>query len=143
MTRVWGELGVRETPGPDSTPRILEYDTATKLKATDDAVPWCAAFVCWVLEQSGWRSTKSARARDYEQWGLATQPRYGCVVVFWRGSLLSGNGHVGFYVDADAGVSITDQPGRIIVLGGNQGDAVSVEAFNPDRVLAYRWPVGV
>ncbi len=55
----------------------------------------------------------------------------GCVVVFER----AGGGHVGLVVGETAG-------GRLLVLGGNQGDAVSVAAFQRERVVAYRWPPG-
>lgn len=61
-----------------------------------------------------------------------THPVRGCVVVFER----KGGGHVGL-------VEGRDQFGRLLVIGGNQGDAVSLAAFETARVLGYRWPVGV
>lgn len=30
-----------------------------------------------------------------------------------------------------------------MVLGGNQGDVVSIKPFGRDRILGYRWPAGV
>jgi hypothetical protein len=53
----------------------------------------------------------------------------GCIVVFTR----EGGGHVGFVVGQD-------QQGNLLVLGGNQGDAVNVKAFPLARVSGYRWP---
>ena len=47
-----------------------------------------------------------------------------------------GGGHVGFVVGRDA-------TGNIMVLGGNQSDAVNVRAFPASRVTGYRWPTGV
>jgi hypothetical protein len=35
-----------------------------------------------------------------------------------------------------------DAAGNLLILGGNQGDAVNVRAFPRARVLAYRWPPG-
>lgn len=35
-----------------------------------------------------------------------------------------------------------DEQGRILCLGGNQGDKVSVAPFDEGRVLGYRWPLG-
>ena len=40
----------------------------------------------------------------------------------------------------------TEQPsdesasGNLMVLGGNQGDAVRISEFSLDRVIGYRWP---
>jgi hypothetical protein len=51
------------------------------------------------------------------------------VVVFER----KGGGHVGFLVG-------TDERGRLMVLGGNQGNSVNVAPFDRSRVLGYRWP---
>lgn len=127
------ELGVHETPGSDSTVRIIEYDAATTLKATDDAVPWCSSFACWVMLKAGIDNPRSASARSWLSWGNPIlKPRYGCVVIFERGP---GLGHVGFVVE--------DQGPTIKVLGGNQGNAVSLEDFPTYRVLGYRWPKGV
>lgn len=55
------------------------------------------------------------------------------MVVFWRGSRGGWLGHVGFYAGRDA-------QGRILVLGGDQGNAVSVRPYSADQLLGYRWP---
>jgi hypothetical protein len=55
----------------------------------------------------------------------------GAVLVFER----EGGGHVGFYVGED-GTSYH-------VIGGNQGDAVSVARIAKTRLVASRWPKGV
>ena len=47
-----------------------------------------------------------------------------------------GGGHVGFAVGKDTA-------GRLLVLGGNQGNAVSIAAFDVARAIGYRWPAGV
>lgn len=128
-------LGETEIPGIENNPIIVRmWDGITGLWR-DDETPWCAAFVHQVLTDMGLPSTRSAAARSYLRWGvqLAT-PAPGCVVVFSRpGS--SWSGHVGFV----AGV---DDMGRLLVLGGNQGNAVSVAPFARERVLGYRWPQG-
>ena len=33
-----------------------------------------------------------------------------------------------------------DKAGNLMVLGGNQGDAVSIRPFALSRVAGYRWP---
>jgi uncharacterized protein (TIGR02594 family) len=82
-----------------------------------------------VLERSGIRSTRSAAARSYATFGHALDaPILGCLVVLKR----RGGHHVGIYEGS--------HKGKLMLLGGNQGDAVSVDAFDADDVIAYRWP---
>lgn len=57
------------------------------------------------------------------------RPAYGCIVTFTR----KGGGHVGFVVGRDA-------KGNIMVLGGNQGDRVSIIPFGNNRNAQYYWP---
>lgn len=129
-----GELGVKEKPGPEDNPRVLEYHAATQLHATHDEVPWCSAFVNWTLMKAGKNRTQSAAARDWLSfgWPLA-EPRYGCLVILSRGDN-PVSGHVGFCIDC------SDDMKTIWLLGGNQHDAVSVAPFERWRVLGYRWP---
>lgn len=126
------EIGVREIPGEQDNPRIVEYQQATSLRATDDETPWCASFVNWCLQQAGIAGTNSAAARSFLQWGREIpQPVEGCIVVLKRGNS-SWQGHVGFYVGA-----IGD---RVNLVGGNQGNAVSIKGFKRSDVLGYRMP---
>lgn len=130
MTIAEREIGVAETPGPGDTPRIVAYHQATTLAARDDEVPWCAAFVGWVLREAGIAGTGSAAARSYVHWGIACPPQYGAVVVLRRGE--PWQGHVGFYVRGDAT--------RVWVLGGNQSNRVSIAPYPTARIVASRWP---
>ena len=101
------------------------------LDVSDDETPWCAAFVSAMLEEAGVKSARTGWARGYLKWGQKLgMPTNGAVVVFSRGPTA---GHVGFVVGRDA-------DGNIMVLGGNQGDEVSIKAFSRDRILGYRWP---
>lgn len=128
-------VGLREIAGPRHEEQILRWWEAIKAPFRDDETPWCAGFVGGILEDCGMRSSRSAAARSYMSWGMdAGQPRQGAVVVFWRGKRSGWSGHVGFVV----GVSDAGDPW---VLGGNQGDAVSVRKFSKARVLGYRWPL--
>lgn len=124
-------IGLRETPGAASHPEIVQFWKDIKRGGIkDDATPWCAAFVGAMLERSGVRSSRFESARSYLDWGqLLALPVPGCVVVFTR----EGGGHVGFAVGRD-------KAGNLLVLGGNQGDAVNVKAFPVSRVTGYRWP---
>ena len=100
----------------------------------DSKLPWCGAFCAFVMRDRGLTfPRKYASAREWAVWGTKLQaPAPGAVAVFQR----AGGGHVGFVVGKDA-------KGRLLVLGGNQADSVSVAAFDPARVIAYRWPAGV
>lgn len=125
------EVGIVETPGPKNNPKILKYHQATTLKATADEVPWCSSFVSWCLEESKHKSTKSAWARSYLNWGKKLdKPVLGCIVVFSRGD---NSGHVGFFVSQTST--------SILVLGGNQDDQVKYKYYPKARLLGYRWPI--
>jgi lysozyme family protein len=74
-------------------------------------------------------------ARSYLAWGeTLSEPRTGAVAVLSRGSDPS-LGHVGFLVGLT--------PSEAVLLGGNQGDAVSVATFPRSRLLGLRWPTPV
>lgn len=128
-----GELGQAEIPGYDANKRILEYFKSTWLHSSSDETPWCAAFVGWCLLSAGEKPTKSAAARSYASWGKSLKtPEFGCIVVLRRGGG-TWQGHVGFYVGEST-------PETIRILGGNQGDKVSIQNFKKSDVIAYRWP---
>lgn len=127
-------VGLEEIPGPQHAPEILAMWRAIKRSGIQsDEVPWCAAFVGACLERAGIRSSRFESAASYLKWGVRLDgPAHGCVVVFSR----EGGGHVGFVVGID-------RAGKLLVLGGNQGDSVNVKAFPVDRVTGYRWPINV
>lgn len=127
-------LGRAEIPGQKHSPFVLRLWQLIRAPFTDDETPWCAAFVGGVLEECGLKSTRSAWARSYLAWGQKiAKPVVGCIVVFERGPK---SGHVGFVVGED-------RRGNLMVLGGNQGNAVTVAPFGTNRVLGYRWPGAV
>ncbi|ATG18045.1 TIGR02594 family protein [Providencia alcalifaciens] len=130
------EIGQREIKGAASNPRIDQYWRDSKLSGlvgTDDKVPWCAGFVNAMLERAGIRSTRSDFSRSYLNYGVKlSEPKYGCIVTFSR----TGGGHVGFVVGKT-------ESGSLLVLGGNQSDAVNIKAFETSRVTGYCYPKGV
>ncbi len=133
LQAAWAEFGVREVAGAGDEPAVLRYfREAGHSEIAHDATPWCAAFTGAMLKRAGLEGTGSLLARSYLAWGAAIDDaRCGAVVVLSRGDDPDA-GHVGLYVGA-AGH-------RVFLLGGNQGDAVSVEGFDAGRVLGYRWP---
>lgn len=133
------ELGVREIAGPKSNQRIIEYHQHTSLKADDEAVPWCASFICWCIDkaiESGWKgspSTNKAWARSYLSWGKSSKnaPKTGDIAVFSRGTSKS-SGHVAIFLE------FTKLGTMVKVVGGNQGDAVTITEYPRWRLLDIR-----
>ena len=132
------QLGVKELSGSRNNPRIVDYhrttiDSARWKNGMPDSVDWCSSFVNWVVKKAGINGTNKGNARSWLSWGQRlNKPVPGCVVVFWRDSLSSWKGHVGFYV-GEAG-------SHVKVLGGNQDNAVTISTYPKGRILGYRWP---
>lgn len=122
--------GVSELPGLDhNNPRIVEYHATTGLKAHDDETPWCSSFVNFCIEQAGGVGTKSAAAASWLTWGRPVDSRdvlLGDVAVLSR----VGGHHVGFPIGIVGGT--------VLLLGGNQGNRVSVAPYPIARVVAFR-----
>lgn len=136
LTIARGEIGVTEIEGPKSNSRIVEYAKVAIGVEAPDSEAWCAKFVGWVFAKDGLdetTGTRKANARSYLDWGeKLDKPALGCVVVFWRVSPKSWQGHVGFYIRSDST--------HVWVLGGNQGNKVSIAKYPKSQVLGYRWP---
>lgn len=116
----------------DQQAAIQDYLTTGGANLDPAVTAWCAAFVNATLQQTGIQGTGSNMARSFMDWGQpVTQPQEGDLAVFSRGDPSGPYGHVGFFKGYD------DQ-GNIMVLGGNQGDAVSVAPYSPDRLLGFR-----
>ena len=133
LAQAWAELGQREVGGRNDNPHILSYFRELGFSDIEhDEVAWCAAFVGACLERSGLPSTRQLLARSYLDYGeKLDEPRVGAIAILSRGGDAS-QGHVGFCVG--------EARDKIFLLGGNQGDAVTVEGFDHLRVLAIRWP---
>lgn len=135
LLKAASQLGVKEVPGDKDNPKIVEYQkysTVKNLFGWADSVPWCATFVCWVLETVGMSSTNSASARSYENWGVSSKadPLPGDIVVFWRDTLASGKGHVTIFLKKKGDM--------LYCLGGNQSDSVCISAYSPARLRDIR-----
>ena len=136
LSIAWSDFGQRERPGSATNPAIAAYfRDAGHPEVRDDETAWCSAFVGAVLERSGHRGTRSLMARSYLKWGIeADTTTLGAVAVLSRGSnpVL---GHVGFLIG--------HTPSKVILLGGNQSNAVTVEAYDRQRLLAVRLPAAM
>lgn len=134
-------VGVSEINGQASNPAVLAMlRLDMKWPETED-VPWCSAFcnyVAWLLRLP---RSKSLLARSWLLIGqsipleLAT-PGFD-VAIFKRGSgpqpgpeEINAPGHVGWFAGLDGA--------RILVLGGNQGNSVSVAGYPAHDLLGIR-----
>lgn len=124
-----GYLGLKEIPGADDNPVIIKMHDTTTLSADDDETPWCSSAMNLWMKEAGRPYTRSAAAKSWLAWGVSIDtPRVGCVVIFKR----KGGHHVALFEGM--------HKGRIMALGGNQSNTVSIDDFDPSDVLGYRWP---
>lgn len=133
-------VGVKEVPGTSNNPQILAMLRLDQSWPVSDEVPWCSAFVNYIAWLLRLPRSKSLQARSWLQVGIPVELFFAevgfDVVVLKRGEndagpeVLSAPGHVGFF--AGAGEN------WIHVLGGNQGDAVSIQTFPVGQLLGIR-----
>lgn len=124
------DIGQKETIGANDSPwirRMLANLGAKWLLGQ----PWCGgAMAAWMTACDIAPPKAWYRAIAWSTWGSPLSwPIQGCIVIFSR----KGGGHVGLVV----GETPDD---NLLVLGGNQSDAIRISAFSKDRVVAYRWP---
>ncbi len=140
LKKAASQIGIKEAAGTKDNPQVVEYhaySTKSNKKGWADSVPWCASFICWVVEKCGFESTNSARARSYEKWGVdvTKSPLPGDVVVFWRDTLASGKGHVTILVKKVGNF--------LYCVGGNQSDSVNLTAYPMTKLRSIRRAPGV
>jgi uncharacterized protein (TIGR02594 family) len=134
-------VGIEEIPGSTASPQILAMLKLDQQWPEDDSVPWCSGFVNYVAWLLRLPRSKSLRARSWltigEVIGLEEAQAGFDVVIFKRGggnqpgpNVIDAPGHVGFY----AGV----EGNHVLVLGGNQGDSVSLSRYPKGRLLGVR-----
>ncbi len=133
-------LGLKEIKGKQHNKVIVGWWERLKLPFRDDETPWCAGFMNRMVQKAGLPIPKKNRAAALGwRWnGHGTQldgPVLGAVFSCIRPGK-RGSGHTGF-------VAGRDKRGRVMILGGNQGDMVSINPYSPtDRKAQYHWPSG-
>lgn len=134
-------VGMREVPGSLHNPAVLAMLRLDQSWPQADEVPWCGAFANWIAWLLELPRSRDLRARSWLRVGdeiKLTQARAGFdVVIFKRGKapqpgpdVIAAPGHVAFFERAGGG--------RVHVIGGNQGDAVTRAAFPIGDVLGVR-----
>lgn len=109
--------GTTEKAGPDDNPVILQWAKELNIGAYQkDSIPWCGLFIAIVAKNAGKGVVANPLwAANWAKWGTEQKvAMLGDVLLFSR---LGGN-HVGIYVGEDEAT--------YHVLGGNQGDKVSI-----------------
>lgn len=133
---------IHELNGSDHHPFIQWAHSLCGLGSNQpDETPWCSAWanaIAWTLRLP---RSKSAAARSWLRVGVPVslndaRPGYD-VVVLQRGAgpqpgpdVINAPGHVGFFAGLDGP--------SVLILGGNQGDGVSLAPFPRSRVLGVR-----
>ncbi len=127
-------VGLKEVPGATANPQILAMLRLDDAWPADDAVPWCSAFVnfiAWLLRLS---RSKSLAARSWLNVGkpipLADAKADADIVILASSDKNVKRGHVGFF----AGV----EGDYVLVLGGNQGNSVSIARFHRSEIIGVR-----
>lgn len=133
IERARQDIGLTEIPGPKTNSVIAGWLKRLRAWWSDDETPWCGtAVAAWMTDCGIEPPAAWYRAKSWATWGQPLlAPVFGCVVVFSR----DGGGHVGICV----GQTPT---GDLRILGGNQGNRVSVASFPMARAIAFRWPPG-
>lgn len=126
--------GTVEKPGKGSNPAILQWakDVGLGHIYKADEIAWCGLTVAYAALQAQYDHAPRGNAlwaRNWASWGKPQSietAMLGDVLVFSRGA----GGHVGLYVAEDATA--------FHVLGGNQGDAVTIKRILKSRCIAVR-----
>lgn len=133
-------IGTKEFAGARDNPVIIQWakdeggDIAKEY--THDSIPWCALFANHCLTKAGLKGTETLWALDFAgNWPSVRLP--GPAVGAFAPMLRDGGGHI-------MQIAGRDQHGNPMGLGGNQRDAVNIEAFARSRLnKGFWWPKGV
>ena len=124
--------GVTEIVGPKHNPVILGWakELALDKVYNSDEIAWCGLFVATVIKRADRPVVKEPLwALNWAKWGVkADEPMLGDILTFKRNT----GGHVGIYVGEDATA--------YHVLGGNQGNQVSITRIAKSRLYQARRP---
>lgn len=134
------KLGQHEIAGAGDNSFIVECLRRRGLPPDmlHDETAWCGAFAAYCMEEAGLRAPKGAAGAS--NWLKHPETiltlgrnnfRPGCIAVFHR----PGGAHVAF--------ALAETKRYVVILGGNQGNTVGVQARPKALLESYAWPVGV
>ncbi len=134
LTTALGEYDTAEKKGGIGNSRIVEYSHSvghTWVKT--DQIAWCSSFINWVAKTAGYEYTKKLNARSWLDIGTEVSEddwSLGDVVILWRGSKNSWQGHCSIY--------IRETETHVYLLGGNQTNTVNISKYPKSRILGVR-----
>jgi len=135
-------VGIREISGEKSHPLVQWWHSLCgEGLETPDEVAWCSAFVNGIAWELRLPRSKSPAARSWLGVGVPVPLEQAFpgsdVVIIKRGpepqpgpEVTAAQGHVGWFAGREGD--------SILILGGNQGDQVSVAPFAANRLLGIR-----
>jgi uncharacterized protein (TIGR02594 family) len=134
FTHASKDLGLAETPGTRSTPRIRAAikQSAQWLDGDDSVTAWCGCIRgTWGIETGTGVPREHFRAASWAKWGKPVpldpaQWKKGDTVVMGR----KGGNHVALFSHI--------KNGRAFCLGGNQSNAVTLAPFAVSGIWAVR-----
>ncbi len=137
---IFHNYALKEIQGPEqNTPEIVNFfkEIGHSWVKTDET-SWCAAFANAMLKLAGFPYTGKLDARSFLKLGervsvprpIGSSEEFVDLVVFWRESIESWKGHIGFY--------IKERGNLIYTLGGNQSNQLKISAYDRGRLLEYR-----
>jgi len=124
------EVGTQEIVGKKHDKRVLEYQSTTSGKYTDDETPWCGAFISWVMKQAKINHFIKIpeRAKEWSKFGYeVNEPTVGTIAIKSR----VGGGHVCIVVGKSTN-------GKLLCVGGNQNNKVSISSYDKEVFQSFR-----
>ena len=128
-------IGTREIPGKEHNSIILRWLKAIGAAVFNDETAWCSTFVNYCAMVTRYERTGSLAARSWLEVGEIIpldKAKKGDVVILWRVSKTSWEGHVGFLDHYNS------KRGLVYLLGGNQNNEVNISAYPSNQVLGVR-----
>jgi len=126
-------IGIKEILGIVDNPIIMAMLTLDDDWPKHDEIPWCSAFVNWIAWNLGLSRSGSLMARSWLNVGDGVDKDDSApgldIVILSRGSDPKA-GHVGFLHEFNGY--------KVGIVGGNQGNSVSLSYFDTDRILGIR-----
>ena len=129
-------IGLKEVPGHLNNPLIMDMLKLDNSWPQSDEVPWCSAFVNYVMHLCGLPRSRSLAARSWAQMTYPSIPilkasRGWDIVILNRGGSFdynkSGPAHVGFFSEL--------VESKVIILGGNQMNTVKLSTYPTTSIL--------
>lgn len=129
-------IGIAEVPGKGDNPVILAMAKACggNIAKTyhHDEIAWCKMFTEYCLVKNGLKGVDSLWALDNAKLGTKLKGvALGAIACKKR----TGGGHTFI-------IAGRDKSGKIVGVGGNQGDRVSRATFTPSEIVSSNWPDG-